>query len=185
MAGARRRPAAVAMMIAAVLTGCGGEGAVSGSGGSGGGGPSDPLAACGAEELCPVVSITVTCPAPLQCPAAECSSTVDTGIAKCFLQKLRDREVGVLRFSESTSGYCGESTTIVSFGDGTVSVQRSTFEDLAHEDFAPVSRSVQPDTFFNGCLTLNDEKKLIGCVKEAASLPTEGGKACPCSTCPP
>jgi hypothetical protein len=182
------RAAALALVAAVLFAGCGDEGASSGSGSGGGGsdgGPGDPLAACGGEELCPPVSITVTCPALTQCPAAECSATLDTGVAKCFLQKLRDRQVGILRFSESTSGYCGETTTVVSFGDGTVSVQRSTFEDLAHEDFAPESRSVQADTFFDGCLTLNDQKKLIGCVKDAASLPAEGGKACPCSTCSP
>ena len=118
------------------------------------------------------------------CPAPECTFTIDSN-AKCFLQKLRDREVGVLRVTESTGGYCGESTVVVSFGDGTVSIQRSTFEDLAHEEMAPVSRSVQPDTFFNGCLTLNDQEKLIGCVRDAASLPAEGGRTCPCEACPP
>jgi hypothetical protein len=166
------------------------SGGGSGGGGTGGGGGSAPIA-CASAPLCGGIYL------PSSCNASGSGSGSGSGGGggapnptlvtemRCALQKLRDHEVGyVSLFVESTfhTG-CGVRTEIVSFGDGSASVQQIQWADLGVAPGTPERVKLESVAYFDACLAGSDDK-LAECVMAMTTKTAVAGPTCPCRGVP-
>lgn len=167
--------------------GSGGESSTTGSGSTTGTGGSAP-AACASAALCDGVYL------PSSCDASGTGSSGAGGASpgamaaadmRCVLTKLRDHEVGYMSVfveSHATTG-CGIRTEIVSFGDGTASVQDIHWADIGVTPGTPVRATLKDKAFFDACLAGSDDG-LAACVTAMTMGAAATGSTCPCRGVP-
>lgn len=173
-------------------------GSSSGSGGGGGvesttaggsttGGGGSAPAACASAALCDGVYLPSSCD-----PFATTSGSggappgmMAATAMRCVLTKLRDHEVGYMSvFVESHANTgCGIRTEIVSFGDGTASVQDIHWADIGVTPGTPVRSTLKDKAFFDACLADSDDK-LADCVMAMTTGAAAAGPTCPCRGVP-
>jgi hypothetical protein len=104
---------------------------------------------------------------------------------RCALLKLRDHEIGYVSvFTESTmfTG-CGVRTEIVSFGDGSASVQHIQWADLGVGPGTPERVQLESAAYFDACLAGTDDT-LAACVQAMTTKALVAGPTCPCRGVP-
>ncbi len=104
---------------------------------------------------------------------------------RCALLKLRDHEVGyVSLFVEAhTNTGCGVRTEIVSFGDGSASVQEIQWADIGVSPGTPERVKLESAAYFDACLAGSDDK-LAACVLAMTTKTAVAGPTCPCRGVP-
>jgi hypothetical protein len=165
--------------------GGGGESTTSGGSTTGGGGSAP--SACASAPLCDGVYLPSSCdPFGGSSGAGGASPGVMAAAAmRCVLTKLRDHEVGYMSVfveSHATTG-CGIRTEIVSFGDGTASVQDIHWADIGVTPGTPVRATLKDKAYFDACLADSDDK-LADCVAGITTGATAAGPTCPCRGVP-
>ena len=174
-------------------SGSGGESSTTGGGGSStaGTGGSAP-AACASAALCDGVYLSSSCDAFGSSSSGSGSGSggappgaMAAADMRCVLTKLRDHEVGYMSVfveSHATTG-CGIRTEIVSFGDGTASVQDIHWADIGVTPGTPVRATLQDKAYFDACLAGSDDG-LPACVSSITMGAAVAGPTCPCRGVP-
>ena len=104
---------------------------------------------------------------------------------RCALLKLRDHEVGYVSLFEEVTIHtgCGVRTEIVSFGDGSASVQQIYWADLFSSPGTPERVKLESAAYFDACLAGSDDK-LVECVLAMTTKTSVAGPTCPCRGVP-
>lgn len=139
--------------------------------------------ACASAALCEdlVILDPEVCSAGSGSSGAGGAAPANAATARCILKKLRDRATGyVAVIVDSASPVpCGQTTELVSFGDGSASVSHRRYADLGARADASVRRELKPVSYFEMCLA-GDDYAALDCARSLITDTVVAGEACPC-----
>ena len=109
------------------------------------------------------------------------AESMDATNARCVLGKLRDRATGYAAISVDSGSPvpCGHVVEVVSFGDGSASISRRNYGDLAVNVEKSVRSELQPVSYFETCLA-GDDAAVIACLASLTTGAVVAGDTCPC-----